>query len=543
MGGGSFLLINERHLPPLVEVGKADTSQHPLYDAMEATWVGPAYTSVNNVFKDKLYNQLPLWLAEENYNAITGLVRILQQQPGEFACWINTPNSLLFFNDQLGRLPVYACRQNGRLLMGRNLPELRKQVSLTPNPIGIAQTLWAGYGLSSTTMFNELEVVPPGSIGLIDKETGEYRVLKQSVADYSQRNAAPIQEQAKCLAEKFVSVCREMVANTDKHWHLSLSGGQDARAVLAGFAKATPHLSASSFSMGKGFADAIIAEQLAAQHHVPWQAIAVSPSTDDDWLIEAKAGFNYAGMAFIRPYLEQVANAHPQHIMLTGDGGDKMLPYLGEPTAPTSLDALVEKILIRHAIVPAALAAKAAGLHRDELAQSVYQCVAAYPEPSMNDRSIHFVLSERARRAYFEGEDRNRLFMWSTTPFYHPEFVQMAMQVPDEYKKRYRFYHAFMQELDASLQTIPDANGYRLGTAGFTTQKWMQEQFRSGPVWLKQMLRQLNAIRRGNNTAAAKLQVDIPPALSFMPDNAVQHIWQTSEEAAWHLRTIAKVFR
>ena len=503
-------------------------------------WMG--FSCQTNETRKQLLEKLAHTLALADANSLLSEMAALQQACGEFACWIETPESVLFFNDQQGRLPVYACWQNGRLLMGRNLQALRQQVLLTPNPIGIAQTLWAGYALGSTTMFKELEVVPPGSIWLIDKQTGLHQVLNQTVADFSPRNTAPILIQAKELAEQFWSVCQQMAA-THPHWHVSLSGGQDARAVLAGFVKATPDLSASSFTMGQGFADAMIAEQLAAQYRVPWQAFTVAPTTEDDWLIHAKAGFNYAGMAFIKPYLEQVAAAYPQHIMLTGDGGDKMLPYLGEPTAPTSLDDLVEKLLVRHAIVPAALAAKAAGLHRDELAHSVYECVAAYPEHSMNDRSIHFVLSERARRAYFEGEDRNRLFMWSTTPFYHPDFVQMAMQVPDEYKKRYRFYHAFMQELDASLQTIPDANGHRLGSVGFTAQKWMQEQFRSGPVWLKNALRQINALRSGNNSTTNTLKIDLPSALSFMPDTAVQQIWQTSEEAAWHLRTIAKVFR
>jgi len=503
-------------------------------------WMG--FSCQTNETRKQLLEKLAHTLALADANSLLSEMAALQQPCGEFACWIETPESVLFFNDQQGRLPVYACWQNGRLLMGRNLQALRQQVLLTPNPIGIAQTLWAGYALGSTTMFKELEVVPPGSIWLIDKQTGLHQVLNQTVADFSPRNTAPILIQAKELAEQFWSVCQQMAA-THSHWHVSLSGGQDARAVLAGFVKATPDLSASSFTMGQGFADAMIAEQLAAQYRVPWQAFTVAPTTEDDWLIHAKAGFNYAGMAFIKPYLEQVAAAYPQHIMLTGDGGDKMLPYLGEPTAPTSLDDLVEKLLVRHTIVPAALAAKAAGLHRDELAQSVYECVAAYSEHSMNDRSIHFVLSERARRAYFEGEDRNRLFMWSTTPFYHPAFVQMAMQVPDEYKKRYRFYHAFMQELDASLQTIPDANGYRLGSVGFAAQKWMQEQFRSGPVWLKNALRQINALRNGNNSATNTLKIDLPSALSFMPDTAVQQIWQTNEEAAWHLRTIAKVFR
>lgn len=499
-------------------------------------------SEISSLANQKQLETLTHSLKEEFVSPLVALVRNFQVLHGEFACWLETPDSLLFFNDQLGRLPVYSCRQNGRLLVGRNLSEFRNQVALTPNPIGIAQTLWAGYGLRSTTIFKELEVVPPGSIWFINQQTGRHEVLHQTIADYSPRNTAPMDTHAKALAELFLSICQQMLA-THANWHLALSGGQDARTVLAGFAKATPHLSASSYTMGTGFADAVIAQQLAAKYRVPWQAISLSPSTDDDWLIQAKAGFNYAGMAFIKHYLEQVATAYPQHIMLTGDGGDKMLPYLGEATAPTSLDELVEKLLVRHAIIPAALAAKAVGLHRDELAQSVYECVAEYPEQSLNDRSIHFVLSERARRAYFEGEDRNRLFMWSTTPFYHPEFVQMAMQVPDDYKKRYRFYHAFMQELDASLQTIPDANGYRLGSVGFAAQKWIQEQFRSGPVWLKNALRQINALRSGNNTASNKLKIDLPSALSFMSDTAVQQIWQTSEEAAWQLRTIAKVFR
>jgi len=102
--------------------------------------------------------------------------------------------------------------------------------------------------------------------------------------------------------------------------------------------------------------------------------------------------------------------------------------------------------------------AQITGLSVDAIRRSVRDRLRLYPETDPASKYVHFLVYERGVNFLFEGEDRNRFFFWSTTPFYSIDFFRYAMNCPPEQKTRYNLYRSFLTELApaAAALTHPD---------------------------------------------------------------------------------------
>ena len=59
---------------------------------------------------------------------------------------------------------------------------------------------------------------------------------------------------------------------------------------------------------------------------------------------------------------------------------------------------------------------------------------------------------------YHEGEDRNRHFFWSATPFYSFDFFHYAMNCQDRDKQAYHLYREFLAQLHPAVGGIDYAD-------------------------------------------------------------------------------------
>ncbi len=478
--------------------------------------------------------------------ALRKLAEKFSRLPGEFACWVITENHLFFFNEVLGRLPVYFLQSSRLVFIGRSLAGLFAASPRQPDEDGIFETLWCGYALGRHTLYKDVQRIPGGCFMTVDLVNFTLKEDQLSTIELDSRNENWSGKDAVELAQSFNDVCQQISTASPLPFHVSLSGGQDSRAVLAAMKRANPNITASSFAFSSSDHDVVVAEKVASLLGVPWEKIGINNSNEDDeWLLHLKQGINYKGMAFIGDYLRKVADQFPLGaIMLTGDGGDKVLPYLGERHNPSGLNHLVELLFNRHAIAEPKLVAALMGKKEDDLKQLIYETVSSYPEHHMNNRSIRFTLFERGGKAYFEGEDRNRYFMWSTTPFYHLDFLQRAMLVPDNMKRNYRAYALFMQHLNKALSQIPDAGGGKLSSPVFHFRKYVQEYFRSSPPVVKNQVKLLYRLLRGGGSHVPITKFDaVPGSLTFIKTSALaEYTRRTSADSQLYLETIIKVF-
>src|SRR6185295_17601737 len=128
-------------------------------------------------------------------------------------------------------------------------------------------------------------------------------------------------------------------------------------------------------------------------------------------------------------------------VFFTGDGGDKVLPDLRSRVDPGDADGAAEALLRRHQIMPLEPVTAMTGISRVDIVLELRDRLNSYPEQQWIDRCVHFEIFERAFKWLFEGEDRNRGFVWSTAPFYAAPFFVAAMRYGSRHKAYRALYH------------------------------------------------------------------------------------------------------
>jgi asparagine synthase (glutamine-hydrolysing) len=242
-----------------------------------------------------------------------------------------------------------------------------------------------------------------------------------------------------------------------------------------------------------------IAAEVAQVLELDWRAVTISRPTGADLLrlLMLKSGMNYLGMSFILPFFDLLrAEFGCGMVYLTGDGGDKILPDHRPKTPARNTQALVRYVSTTHEVFPLATVVALTGVSRLDILAALESRIASYPEDDFEDKHIHFVLFERGFKWLFEGEDRNRHFFWSASPFYGRDPIVRAMRCPAQFKANYTFYRLFMESLSPALVDVEST------TCG--------PNLRLKPYAMRQVVRALKgwaplALRRGWRTLTKPL--------------------------------------
>ncbi len=453
---------------------------------------------IYNAAKKDIQLQVQQLFSKENVD-IKKIMQATSRWTGEWCLWVQKGKDFYIINDPLGRLPMYWHNSDTIFFVGRHLAFLKENNLLVPDKMSVASLLWSGYLLGQRTLYKEVKRLPGGSFVHVNVETAHVQLSAGSQLNFDERNNEPLQQQAEQLAFLFKQGCSRITDSWPGIINISQSGGQDSRAVAVGFREAVKEddrLIASSYVMRGGQErDASLGKAIADKLHIPYTRYNVQGSAEfEAELLANKMGMNYVDMAFIHDFYKQMLKKNGNFLYVTGDGGDKALPYLGEKKSNISTDQLVTQLSRRHSNTPIPTVATLIGVHKDEILQMIYETVSSYPEQNSNNKSIHFAIYERAAQSFFEGEDRSRYFTWATTPFYDLDFFKAAMKVPDSYKKHYTIYRPFQNAMSKAIADIPDASGHSINSWKFIARKRVQELFRSAPPPVKNIVRKLGGV-------------------------------------------------
>ena len=379
----------------------------------------------------------------------------LRSVDGEFVCCVvdTETDALAVLTDLFARLPVYYHHDGGQLLVGREGRFLLEQLpDVAFDRMAIAQCLLVAYTLGDRTLWEGVRKLPPAGLLTCDP-AGEVSVERLHTFDFDEPAHADrsVQENAAALASRFEAAC-ERRARARSTTVVSLSGGHDSRAVAAGLHAADVPFTAATFDRGadSGGPDVRIARDVADVLGVDWDRYDLSPPDPEEMrrLLAMKGGMNHLGMGFILEFFEALVDRHgPDVTCLTGDGGDKVVPDLAPGKPIDDLDELAEYTVAKNDVFSPAAVSRLTGLPREALLAEVRSVLAGYPEDRMAAKYVHFITHERGFNWLFEAEDRNRHFLWSTSPFYATDVFTYGMNVPPEQKANDRFYRAFLRAL------------------------------------------------------------------------------------------------
>ncbi|MEO6709196.1 MAG: asparagine synthase-related protein [Planctomycetota bacterium] len=442
--------------------------------------------------------------SEEALRIVSDFVR---SSDGDFLIVIAAQERCIAFGDALGRLPIYLQSTGAGLVIAR---ECKFAAAISGewdfDPRGLAEHFWLGYPLGSRTLFQGIERAPEGffidvrmgeAIGeAIKARRAQTWTLHCDVKSDSRGLDACADDLAARILEATAAATKVERPMTPV---VSLSGGNDSRSILACVRRARPDCIATSFHRldGGQDADVRIAERLARALGVHWECIDLPALGihDEERLVWLKDGLNHTGMSFIPTFLEEIVRRWGERaVLLTGDGGDKIFPDLRSGRPARNFDQLVEIVAVENELVPADQVEALFDLEPGSLVEGLRERLQAYPESDLDQKAVHWKIAERSRKWLFEGEDRNRGFLWQISPCLALSVFEAAMRVPDAHKRDFRLYAAVQRRLDPSLLDLPHADtGMTIDSARFRShalaRRWtmraMGTHYRPIVQWLR----------------------------------------------------------
>lgn len=369
----------------------------------------------------------------------------------------------LIFNDVLGRLPFYYCafpnQSSNRIVMSREvkfiIPFLNKvDFDIT----ALAEYLLFGYPLGDRTLLKDIKRLPPATVLMIDTEKKEFLLKKVLSWNLDPRGEKVnkmnnLHEETRKLVHLFLSSLKGMVQTFTKDYaHIvSLSGGLDSRATLAGLLKIGTNPAACSFPSGENR----IAKKIARALKVKYDIISLSSKIFNEDYVKLTDGLLDIGLRSLFSYLHGIREKIASKVILyTGDGGDKTLGPLGFKSNISNVESLLQYIIETNHIFDLNEISSILDISKDAFKKHLKNHLMAYPEETMEGKFAHFKVFERAFKWLFVGEDRNRLFMWSTTPFYSIHFFRASMKMSQHVKEHYILYKNFLSSLNPILSRI-----------------------------------------------------------------------------------------
>jgi asparagine synthase (glutamine-hydrolysing) len=502
----SRLLFDDEHLL----VSSATRQAYPL-----AVFETPSGTLI---LEGRIYSARPeslsgqlTTLAEEiarERDSRSRLAHWLRETDGDFVLLFieRRRRRLLLLTDLFGRLPVYWTPGGSRIVISRSL-RLAGQLAgrRSPDPMAIAQYLLLQYPVGGRTLLDGVRRIPPASAVSLDRATGSARldVLHRFNFDVAANAETPIREDAEVLRTLVTEACRRRHGSVEgSHSVVSLSGGLDSRAIAGALRCAELPFRAATIldANGGSLHDARGAEQIAALLGVPWHLYRLPRATGAEALelLSIKDGMNPLGMSFIINFLRRLqADWGEGAGLFTGDGGDKVLPCLSPAWTPKTLEQVAHMLIADQHVWPLDRVAEISSVTIEAIVEELAAALRDYPETSLANKYVHFLVYERAHKYLFEGEDRNRAYLWPMSPFYAPPVFEYAMGCGQRKKRRYRLYRELLGRMLPQAGSVPNANwGFGVSTPGTGALLAGRELFLRLPRWLRV------AVRRGGGAAS-----------------------------------------
>lgn len=416
-------------------------------------------------FEGLVYNVTP----EDHFEELTELLEGYQLDEiaekikdwdGEFVFMHRDTGSksIYIINDSWGRLPVYYWKDKNRFIVSRNISRITHFAKPKYRQEGIAMSLLIGTNLGTETLWKKVQRMPPHSILHIHADghfsLHEYFKLK------TVNGKANFEKTSEKISQSFDEALKTRLEKLPQAT-ISLSGGLDSRLIAASAKKQGLDVPYITYNRETGDdrldADSSqeIVDRLEIKHRQTFQ---IPPAEMDDIeeLIEIKQGLNYASMGYILPYYKM--HATKGYSTITGDGGGKFFVDLSALRSIRSITALLKYILRYNSFCSIETAGKIAGVSPMKLEENLIEHLESYPVHTYADKYIYFLIREAGINWAFEGEDRNRQYVWSTSPFYHPKLIDLCLSIPQKSKEYGALYDHLYRQYPGNLQEVSNPN-------------------------------------------------------------------------------------
>ena len=420
----------------------------------------------NPAAQEKALRELAALAFHDDRGAQKRLVDWLREADGDFVALLfhKKTEDIFIINDIFGRLPLYYWQTPQRFILSRELRFITEFIDLKSfDRMALAQHLLIGYPLGERTLLENVYRLPPATSIRILKARSSITIdrLYRFNCEPKTDERGTVKKNAAELAGLFSQACVARAAQ-DANNVISLSGGFDSRAIAAGFNKiATPFRCATFLDpLGKAASDVSTARQIAELFHAEWRLLTLDPAPARDTLqlLRMKNGLNPLYLSFLLGFLGQLKRFWgPALVFFSGEIGDRVLPDRRPSLDFADVEDLVDHLIGYDPKFSLDTVSALTAIEPADIVAELRDHVSSYPERDFVQKYVHFVTCERIFKWLTEGEDRNRCFFWSATPYSSFEFFESAMRCPDEQKSYYGLYREFLLQLSPAATAIEHA--------------------------------------------------------------------------------------
>ncbi|MFN6946561.1 MAG: hypothetical protein ACK4ND_16560 [Cytophagaceae bacterium] len=382
----------------------------------------------------------------------------LLENDGEFIIFIlnKHTNDVAILNDIMGLLPLYYFKSDKKIIISREIGFISNLIDcISFDSMAIAQYLLFGYPLGNRTLYDKIFRFEPATLIIIKPTYSKLEInnIHQFNFDEKAHAGKSMEENAANLSLLFSSACRDRANSMKDFTHvLSLSGGLDSRAVGAGLKRNNiPFRAMTYLNDNRGVAiDAEIAKQVSKLYDINFSLCKLRPPTGNDYLklLHIKNGLNSLAMSFILPFFENLREKYgPRVVYFTGDMGLATMKNNSPLKKFKNIDELIDYIFKYNSLFSLSETVNLVRIEEDEIREDLRCQLLSYPEFSLSQKYVHFMIYGKAINWGFEGIDRNRYYFWTATPLLSNKVFSYSMNCPDNQKGPHKLYKHFFINL------------------------------------------------------------------------------------------------
>lgn len=436
------------------------TSQTPENYPKNCSPIANAYVD-GCMYSDTVVSDLKNLFTLLDSEKLSQAAELIRDWDGEFVVMYATQKKIYVLSDSFGRLPVYYSNTNGEYIVSRNISFLRAaHTSDDVDRMQVAVSLLLGTQLGETTFWKSIRKAPPHSILEIDRSTNRLEVHRFFQLK-TVNGKAKVEDVRDEIRSVFLDTLQRRLQFSENPT-LSLSGGLDSRLIATALKEIDsdiPHITYSRDNNTDHLdhkSSQEITKRLGAENVHEIVTLGAPTVESADELLKIKQGFNFLSMSYIIPYYQ--LHRERNIATITGDGGGKYFVDLYPLRDLQSMNQLISYLLRYNAFCDFETAAGIAGVKKEALKAYVVDHIAAYPFEDFNDKYTYFLIREAGINWAFEGEDRNRQYSWSTTPFYNPKLIDLCLSIPQRSKKHGELYKYLYDSFPGELGAVSNPN-------------------------------------------------------------------------------------
>ncbi|HMA75771.1 MAG TPA: hypothetical protein VKO43_00515 [Candidatus Krumholzibacteriaceae bacterium] len=467
---------------------------------------GKIYGKTHSEISSEIRKLVKLFI-ENSGSSREKITRWLMDTNGDFIIFIlhRKSSSLWILNDALGRLPLYWNEDAGTLTVSRELRFIHHFSGGTGfDRTGSSQFLLLGFPLGRRTLLKNTFRLPPASVIRSDGKSDRVSIETLYNFNYDSKNnrGLSVGESADRMVAIFSDMCGKMADPVDKNI-ITQSGGLDSRAVASALTGIDIDFSGATFLdyYKTAAKDIDIARELSEVLNFDWKLFEIGQATGEEVLklLRMKNGMNFLGMSFSIPYFNAIRTEWGDRITyFTGEGGGLIIPDSRPFKKLKDTHELTRFIIKTNHVVPLDITAAVTGIRENDIIAEIREELAAYPERGMDGKYVHFIINQRNLKWTSEGEDRNRFYFWTVSPFNSIHFFNFVMNCPDKHKAKYKLYREFLLKLSPEASAVRNANwGFDISSKKYLLYLYARELYYILPASLKKLLR--NKVKQTND--------------------------------------------